>query len=184
MPLYLTWVSVKQVGNGELQLGLGRDDVVGRSTGKATIVIERGPLTRFAESVTESSPIYRRRDAAQAAGFDDIPAPPTYFFSAAEHWGAFPEDQPADAKPVANPMMEVMGELLSGGGMILHGEQEFTYHRPVIAGDRLTSEASVVDYYAKPKGDRTMTFLVTETTYRDASGELVLTARTNLIHRS
>lgn len=165
-------------------MGIAREDVVGRSTGKATIVLERGPLTRFAEAVTESGPIYHRRDAARAAGFDDIPAPPTYFFSAAEHWGAFPEDQPPDAHPADNPMMEVMGELLAGGGLILHGEQEFTYHRPVVAGDRLTSASEVVDYYAKESGERTMTFLVTETTYRDEHGELVLTARMNLIHRS
>jgi acyl dehydratase len=163
---------------------LTRDDVVGRSTGKAVIVVERGPLTRFAEAVTESSPIYRRREAAEAAGFADIPAPPTWSFSAATHWGAFPEDQPADANPESNPMMEIMGELLSSGGMILHGEQEFTYHQPIIAGDRLTSEATVVDYYAKESGERTMTFVVTETTYRDEAGELVLTARMNLIHRS
>jgi acyl dehydratase len=163
---------------------LTRDDVVGRSTGKAVIVVERGPLTRFAEAVTESSPIYRRADAARAAGFADIPAPPTWSFSAATHWGAFAEEQPADAMPAANPMMEVMGELLSGGGMILHGEQEFTYHAPIVAGDRLTSESEVVDYYAKESGERTMTFLVTETTYRDEAGELVLTAKMNLIHRS
>lgn len=165
-------------------MAISREDVVGRSTGKAVIVLERGPLTRFAEAVTESSPIYRRRDAAQAAGFDDIPAPPTYFFSAAEHWGAFGEDQPADATPADNPMMEVMGELLGRGGMILHGEQEFTYHRPVVAGDRVGAESVVVDYYAKESGERTMTFLVTETTYRDEQGEVVLVARMNLIHRS
>ena len=163
---------------------IAREDVVGRSTGKATIVVERGPLTRFAEAVTDTSRIYRRRDAAQAAGFADIPAPPTYFFSGAAHWGAFADDQPADAQPERNPMMEVMGELLAGGGLILHGEQEFTYHRPVVAGDRLSSETVVTDYYAKESGERTMTFLVTETTYRDPEGELVLTARGNLIHRS
>lgn len=165
-------------------MGISREDVVGRSTGKAVIVVERGPLTRFAEAVTESSPIYRRGDAARAAGFVDIPAPPTYFFSAAEYWGAFPEDQPADAIPPDNPMMEVMGELLGNGGMILHGEQEFTYHRPVVVGDRLTSASEVVDYYARESGARTMTFLVTETTYRDPAGQLVLTARMNLIHRA
>lgn len=165
-------------------MAITRDDVVGRSTGKAVIVLERGPLTRFAEAVTESSPIYRRRDAAQAAGFRDIPAPPTYLFSAAEHWGAFPEDQPADASPPDNPMAEVMGELLGKGGMILHGEQEYTYHRSAVAGDRLHSESVVVDYYAKESSGRTMTFLVTETTYRDDAGALVLTAKMNLIHRS
>ena len=163
---------------------VSRDDVVGRSTGKSTLVIERGPVMRFAEAVTESNPIYQRRDAAQDAGFDDIPVPPTWFFSAAGHWGAYPEDQPPDATPERNPTAEVIGALMANGGLILHGEQEFTYHKPVTVGQTLRSEGEVVDLYEKPTGERTMTFLVTETKYYDEAGELAVTARMNLIHRS
>ena len=163
---------------------VAREDVVGRSTGNATLVTERGPVTRFAEAVTSSSPIYQRRDEAQAAGFADIPVPPTWFFSAASHWGAYPEDQPADATPAKNPTMEVIGGLMAKGGMVLHGEQEFTYHKPVTVGSRLRSEGEVVDLYEKPTGERIMTFLVTETKYFDETGDLAVTARMNLIHRS
>ena len=165
-------------------MGVTRDEVVGRSTGKSVIAVERGPVTRFAEAVTESSPIYRRSDAAAEAGFANIPVPPTFFFSAAGHWGAFPEAQPADAQPERNPTMEIIGKLMATGGMVLHGEQAFTYHRPVVVGETLHSEGKVVDLYEKPTGDRVMTFLVTENEFRDASGELVLTTRMNLIHRS
>jgi acyl dehydratase len=161
-----------------------KEDVVGRPTGKSTITVERGPVTAFAASVTEKSPIYRDRDAARAAGFDDIPVPPTYFFSAAGFWGAFPEAQPSDAAPDRNPTMEIIGALMATGGIVLHGEQEFTYHRPVVVGETLTSEGKVVDLYEKQSGERTMTFLVTENEYRAADGELVLTSRMNLIHRS
>ncbi len=163
---------------------VSREDVVGKPIGKAVVALERGPLSRFAEAVTESSPVFQRLDAAQAAGFADIPVPPTYWFSAAEFWGAFPEDQPPDAVPEFNPMAAVMGELFKTGGLILHGEQEYTYHRPVVAGERLSSETIVSDLYTKETGDRTMTFLVTETTYRDADGAPVVTATMNLIHRS
>ena len=163
---------------------VSREEVVGRSTGKSVLVTERGPVTRFAEAVTETSPIYKRRDAAPAAGFDDIPVPPTWFFSAAGHWGAFPEDQPADAVPDKNPTMEIIGQLMAKGGMVLHGEQEFTYHKPVTVGMTVRSEGEVVDLYEKPTGERTMTFLVTETKYFDEAGELAVTARMNLIHRS
>ena len=165
-------------------MAVDRDEVVGRHTGKAVVTLERGPLTRFAEAVTDTSPVYRDLEAARAAGFADIPVPPTYWFSAAEFWGAFAEDQPPDAVPERNPMSEVMGELFKTGGLILHGEQEYTYHRPVVAGQRLSSETIVADLYAKATGDRTMTFLVTETTYRDDAGDAVVTARMNLIHRS
>ena len=138
-------------------------------TGKSTITIERGPVTQFAASVTEHEPdLPRTRDAATAAGFDDIPVPPTYFFSAAAFWGAFPEDQPADAVPGRNPTMEVIGKLMAKGGIVLHGEQEFTYHQPIVVGDRISSEGKVVDLYEKPAGDKTMTFLVTENEYRNA----------------
>ena len=162
---------------------VSRDEVVGLPTGKATITVERGPITQFAASVTDTNPIYRNKDAAKAAGFDDIPVPPTYFFSGATFWGAFPEAQPADATPDRNPTMEIIGKLMSKGGIVLHGEEEFTYHKPVVVGDTIKSEGKVVDLYEKPAGDKTMTFLVTENEYRNQDGDLVLTARMNLIHR-
>jgi acyl dehydratase len=163
---------------------LDKDEIIGMPTGKSSIGIERGPVTQFAASVSDTNTVYRSRDAARSAGFDDIPVPPTYFFSAASFWGAFPEDQPADANPSRNPTMEVIGKLMARGGIVLHGEQEFEYHKPVVVGDRISSEGKVVDLYEKPTGDRTMTFLVTENQYRNQNGELVLTARMNLIHRS
>ena len=162
---------------------VNRDEIIGMPTGRASITIERGPVTQFAASVTESNPVYRSRDAAVSAGFGDIPVPPTYFFSAASFWGAFGEDQPADANPGRNPTMEVIGKLMAKGGIVLHGEQEFEYHKPVIVGDRISSEGKVVDLYEKQTGERTMTFLVTENQFRNQDGDLVLTARMNLIHR-
>jgi acyl dehydratase len=161
-----------------------KEEIVGKPTGKATITLERGPVTQFAAAVTETNPIYRRADSARDAGFDAIPVPPTYFFSAAGAFGAFPEDQPADAQPASSPMMEVIGGLMAKGGMVLHGEQEFVYHRPIVVGDVVHREGKVADLYSKESGGRTMTFLVTEDEYRDGDGELVLTARMNLIHRS
>src|SRR5262249_23489714 len=93
---------------GGCQMSVTREEVVGLPTGKATIAIERGPITQFAASVTDTNAVYRNGDAAQAAGFDDIPVPPTYFFSGASFWGAFPENQPADANPERNVTMEVI----------------------------------------------------------------------------
>ena len=161
-----------------------KEDVVGRPTGAARAVVERGPVAKFAEAVHNDSPVYQSLDAAKAAGFDDIPAPPTYAFSALQYWGKFPEDQPPDPTGGSSPLMEIIGGLMAKGGMVLHGEQEFTYHRPIVAGDELTVEGQVVDLYSKESSNgRTMTFLVTEDVYRDQSGEPVLTSRMNLIHR-
>ena len=160
--------------------------VIGQTTGKWKIVIERGPVTNFAKAVKDDNPVYQREDAAQSAGFASIPAPPTFGFAMAS-WGAFPELQPDDdpAKSGPTPVMKIIGGLMKTGGMMLHGEQEFEYFRPVVVGDVLVGEGKVVDLYEKQSGDRTMTFLVTENTYRDEkTGEPVLATRMNLIHRS
>ena len=160
--------------------------VIGTPTGTSKIVIERGPVSNFATALKDDNPVYRSPEAARAAGFRDIPAPPTFGFSMA-HWGTFPEIQPEDdaTKGGANPIMKIIGSLMSKGGLVLHGEQEFEYHRPVQVGDVLVSEGKVVDLYEKESKGRTMTFLVTENVYRDdKTGEPVLTTRMNLIHRS
>jgi hydroxyacyl-ACP dehydratase HTD2-like protein with hotdog domain len=68
---------------------------------------------------------------------------------------------------------------------VLHGEQEFEYHRPIVVGDVVIGEGRIVDIYEKESKSRTMTFVVTETVWRDEkNGEPVVTERFNLIHRS
>jgi acyl dehydratase len=156
--------------------------IIGKPTGTTVVTVERGQLGLFAQAVKDQSPIYRDPRAAAAAGLPGIPAPPTYPF-AMENFGAFPELQTAEA-PIGNPMAEILGPLMAGGGIILHGEQEFNYHRPVVAGDVLIGEGKVVDAYQKESKGKTMTFVVVETAWSDrATGEPVCTSRMNIIHR-
>jgi acyl dehydratase len=160
------------------------DSYIGRPTGEGVVTVERATVSSFAKSVLDDNPVYRNRDVARAAGFDDIPAPPTYFFSAAQNFGQWEEEQPPDPTDGSNPMAEVMGGLMSTGGLILHGEQEFTYHRPVVVGEKLRQRGVVRDIYQKAAGERTMTFMVIETTYTDGSDEPVVVSTMNLLHRS
>jgi acyl dehydratase len=158
--------------------------VIGKSTGAAKVTVERGPVTNFARAVLDENPVYSSPEAAKAAGFPAIPAPPTFSF-AMQHWGKFPEAQPPDPTGGENPMHKIMGELFGKGGMVLHGEQEFEYHRPLVVGDVLVSEGRIADFYEKESKGRTMTFIVTETVWRDErSNEPVVTERFNLIHRA
>lgn len=157
--------------------------IIGKPTGTTVVTVERGQLALFAHAVKDDSPIYRDPRAAAEAGLAGIPAPPTYPF-VMENFGAYPELQTADA-PKGNPMAEVLGPLMANGGLILHGEQEFTYTRPVLAGDVLVGEGKVVNAYVKESKGKTMTFIVQETNWSDdKTGEPVVTARFNLIHRS
>lgn len=157
--------------------------IIGKPMSKSKVAVERGPVTNFATAVCDPSPIYSDPEAAKAAGLPAIPAPPTFPF-VMQTWGQFPEIQPGDA-PTGNPMGEVLGPLMAKGGLILHGEQEFIYHRPVFVGDVLAGEGKVVDAYTKESKGKTMTFIVTETVWRDdKTGEPVVTSRFNVIHRA
>jgi acyl dehydratase len=92
---------------------------------------------------------------------------------------------PPDPEADSGAVMKVIGGLMGQGGLVLHGEQEFEYHRPVVVGDVLVSEGRITDVYEKESKGKTMTFLVSETRYTDErTGEPVLTSRMNLIHRS
>lgn len=158
------------------------EDLIGAPVPPTRVVVERGPVAAFATAVKDDDPVYRDPRAAEAAGFDAIPVPPTFSF-ALPFWGAFPELQP-DGADRPNPMMQAIGELMSDGGLILHGGQEFTYHRPLVVGDVLTAHGAVKDIYAKEgSGGSAMTFVVTETEWRDDAGEPVVTSTMTLIHR-
>jgi acyl dehydratase len=150
---------------------------VGRKGGRARIVIERSATANFARAVKDTNPAYSDARAAEAAGFDGIPVPPT-FLVGSTYWGAFTELQPDD--PGTNPVGEVVAEYARQGGLLLHGEQAYTYHRPLRVGDVLDVESEVMETYEKG----TMTFTVCETRYTDGeTGELVAAARSNFINR-
>ena len=89
----------------------------------------------------------RRPRRGRARG---VPAPPTFTF-AAPYWSAFRADeQPPDPTGGAgNPMHSIMGELFAKGALVLHGEQEFTYHRTPVAGDVLDGLQTITDIYEK-----------------------------------
>jgi acyl dehydratase len=159
-----------------------KDDVIGRVIARRVVAVERAPVSVFARAVKDNSSVYQDPRVAREAGFDSIPAPPTFPF-AMPYWGAYPELQ-VGLEPVgSNPLWKVMGKL--GPGLILHGEQEFEYHRPVLVGDVLRGEDVLSEVYERETETAVMTFMVTETVWTDvATGEAVVTARFNLVHRA
>ncbi len=158
--------------------------LIGRSTGRRRVVVERGPVAVFAEAVKDPDPVYRDAAAAREAGFSSVPVPPTFPFVMA-HWGALADLQDAGSGGEREAaLLEVLAPLLRAGGLLLHGEQEFEYHSPILVGDVLTGEGRVADVYEKETPGATMTFVVTETTWRhDSSGEVAVVARSNTLVR-
>ncbi len=62
---------------------------------------------------------------------------------------------------------------------VIHGEQRFTYHRPVVAGDRLSAELTVDSLRQIGGAD----IIGTRSEITDTDGTPVLTARAVLVHR-
>jgi hypothetical protein len=146
--------------------------VIGAQTAAWRVTVERAPVANFARVLGDANPVLA-----------DTPAPPTFSFVMA-YWGAYAEDQPPDPTGGTNPMHRIMGELHAKGALVLHGEQEFVYHRAIVSGDVLDGEQSISDMYEKETDAATMTFVVMETHWTDAkSGEPVVTERFNLIAR-
>jgi GTP-binding protein LepA len=75
-------------------------------------------------------PALPRPEAARAAGYDDIVAPP--MFAAVYSWRAM-------APVVLDPEVGI------DFSRMVHGGQEFTWHAPVVAGDEITTEAEFTD---------------------------------------
>lgn len=84
---------------------------------------QRGPITpeairQFAEAIGDSNPVFRDDAAARDAGYSGVPAEPTFvtrFHVDFAEAGLDPEHS-----------------------QVLHGEQEYTYERPLVAGDELS----------------------------------------------
>ncbi len=157
-------------------------DFKGTALPEQVVVVERGPVANFATAITDRNPVFHDAEAARDAGFDAIPAPPTYPL-VMHTFGAFPELQPP-APDGPDAVTRAIGALMQDGGLILHGEQEFTYHRPVQVGDRLRGTGEVEDVYVKESGERIMTFVVARTDWADdVTGDPVCTSRMTVIHR-
>jgi acyl dehydratase len=123
---------------------------VGRSFAPVTARVEPGRLRYFVNTIGERNPIYRDAEVARTQGYSAIPAPPTYLFCLE----MLDSDDP----------FEFLTELEINLTRILHGEQSFTYHAPVVVGDTVTFRSRVTGVTDKKGGAMTMVVLVTEVT--------------------
>lgn len=131
------------------------------------IEVEKGQLRFFAKATGETNPIYFDEQAARRAGHPRLPAPPTYAFSL--HLGA-----PATRGGLADLGIDV--------SRVLHGEQSFTHHRMIYAGDRITLVTRTQDIYQKKGG--TLEFVVQDTTLRNQRDEICVEMRTVIAVRN
>ncbi len=76
----------------------------------------------------------------------------------------------------------ILGKLGVNMGHVLHGEQQFTYDKPIYAGDTITLKTKITDIYDKKGG--ALDFIVQDTEAQNQNGEKVGVARTVIVVRN
>ena len=104
--------------------------VIGKTDPPAEHAVGREKIREYANAVGETNPLHLDVEAARAAGYDDIVAPPmfTVVYS-------FPALWPARFDP----------EVGIDFARMVHGGQEFTWGPLVVAGDEIATTLSVAD---------------------------------------
>ena len=139
---------------------------IGHQLPPSVLMVDRTRLQFFAKAIGETDPVYTDLAAARAAGYPDLPAPPTFLFAAELDSGA---------------NMQLLADLDIPLSKLLHGEQSFRYRQPVCAGDTVTVQSSISDIYDKKGGK--LEFVVKNSRVTNQRGELVAELGTVLVVR-
>lgn len=127
-------------------------------------LVGREKIREFARAVYATNPISLDVDAARAAGHPDLVAPPTFSVIVQE---------------------QTLAQLLAAPdagidfARVVHGDQRFSFSRPIVAGDELTATLTIAG--VKSLGGHSM--VTAETVITDASGAHVVTATSTLVVR-
>ena len=101
---------------------------VGKTYEPTLYAVGREKIKEYARAVGETNPIHLDVEAARAAGYADVVAPPMF---------AVVYSAPSVGPPIFDPEIEL------NFAMMVHGGQEFEWGPLVVAGDEITTTASV-----------------------------------------
>jgi acyl dehydratase len=130
----------------------------------AVYEVGREKIAEFAAAIGADDPVHRDADAARAAGHPDVIAPPTF---------AIVLTLSAAGVVVEDP------DVALDYSRVVHGEQRFTHHRPIRAGDRLVA-TPVIEAVRSVAGNDLLTTRVDVAT---EDGEPVCSATSMLVAR-
>ena len=139
--------------------------LVGRSYPPSAVYeVGRAKIAEFATALGDPDPVYRDPAAARAAGHPDVIAPPTFAIVLSLGAGNVVVEDP---------------EVGIDYSRVVHGEQRFTHHRPIRAGDRLVA-TTTIDAARTVAGNDLLTARVDLAT---EEGEAVCTSLSMLVAR-
>ena len=126
--------------------------------------VGREKIAEFADAVGDPNPVYRDREAARAAGHEDVIAPPTF---------AIVVTMRAGHQVIMDPDFGI------DYSRVVHGEQRFVHHRPIRAGDVLVVVVTVDNVRVAAGND----IVTTRSDVRTVDGEDVCTAYSTIVAR-
>jgi acyl dehydratase len=139
--------------------------LVGRSYPPSAVYeVGRAKIAEFAAAVGATDPVHTDPDAARAAGYADVIAPPTF---------AIVVSLEAAMAVLQDP------DVALDYSRVVHGEQRFAHHRPIRAGDRLVA-TTTIDAARTVAGNDLLTARVDLAT---DDGEAVCTSTSMLVAR-
>jgi len=143
---------------------------IGQQFAPFTVEVYRNKIDELATAIGDTNPIYHSREAAQKAGFPDVPISPTsptlFNFWGNRGRGSNLKDLGIDTS------------------RILHGEEEYEYLAPIYPNDVLTGTTTLVDGKTRQSSNgRSMDILTMETRYVNQRNQHVLSTRTTVVVR-
>lgn len=140
------------------------NSIIGLSGKPFIFEVEKGHIRQFAEAIGDDNPLYVDQEYAADTPYEGLIAPPTFPIAVASTGGDLPIE--LDTR------------------RMLHGEQAFTYYKPIRPGDRLHCQMKIADLYERKGRSGNMQFLVLCTEMKDDDGELVVVSEMTIVYRN
>ncbi len=149
--------------------------VVGTQSPPWTYEVTTTSIRAFARGVGYTDPVYFDEEAAKAAGYRSLPAPPGYVGT--------PVFMPGVSHPVFSAPAEGLPQVKHGLPGLLDGGTETEYLDTVCAGDTLTAVTKIAGLEVRESASLGKMLLVTtESTYSDHEGRPVIVQRGQVIY--
>jgi acyl dehydratase len=148
---------------GPVACGAVNAEAVGKTYAPTVYAVGREKIREYAHAVGETDPLHLDPEAARAAGFRDVVAPPMF---------CVVYSSPSVAPALFDPDVGINFALM------VHGGQEFVWGPLVVAGDEITTTVSVKSIEERAGNG----FFVFESQSVNQDGETVCTGTwTNIV---
>ena len=137
-------------------------EIVGKEGASTTLEVEKTGCRMFARAVGHGDPIFYDEEAAKAAGYRSVVAPPGFL-----------------GTPIFNPGKERSPAETAGRGYsipykrVLNGGTDYEYLHTVCAGDVLTSRTKITDFSERTGSIGPMLITSRETIFTNQDGKVV-----------